>query len=503
MGWGSKYIIKMRFWDKVSIELISWSWGNWCVSWRREKYVPCGWPNGWDGGRWGSIFFVGDKKLNSLRQLHYRKIIKARKWENWQWSTMCGKDADDIEVIVPLWTIVSSKNNGNIIWQIIEDWDKISAVKWWLGGRGNPHFKSSISQYPNFAMNGEPWEKQIVEVELQLIWDVSLIWFPSVWKSSIINTLSNTKVKVADYSFTTLVPNLWIVEHKEKNFIIIDIPWLIEWASQWKWLWNDFLRHIVKSRVWSFVLDISRYNKSFEELSMLKIEIEKYITNLKSIIEVSEKDMKITYKYEWNCIQLYIMSGKKILFKKAIFFLINKIDLINDEEIISEFLSELSQNIQKLFFPKSKAKKTFKNIYLVSAWNKVVFENYINDINKILKDIWNDYNFFHIEEQNESDTNEYIKDVTKDTLDSLIVDWKIKEEEKEYTKVFEIFDPTFTYFTYILPWGNIEAEHWFWQQMIYKWVTKILSSAWVQNWDHLKVKSNYAGVEDMYVVYRV
>jgi len=269
--------MKMRFYDKVKVDVIAGNGGNGCVSGRREKYIAYGWPNGWDGWTWGSIYFVGDEWETSLMNLHYQKQVKAKHWEHGKGSDQYWENAPDVFVKVPVWTVIKDLDTGEVLGMIKKHGEKILVAKWWRWWWWNKHFATPVRQFPNFAMYGEPGEKRKIQAELQLIWDVTLIGFPSVGKSSIINTLSNTKAKVADYHFTTLVPNLGVVKHKNKSFVIIDVPGLIEWAGDGKWLWNEFLRHILKSKVWTFVLDISRFEDSFKELEILKAEIEKYL----------------------------------------------------------------------------------------------------------------------------------------------------------------------------------------------------------------------------------
>ena len=292
----------MRFYDKVKVKVIAGDGWNGCASWRREKYIAYGGPDGWDGWNGGSVYFQTDEWLSSLIDLHYKKQIKAKRWEHGKGSDQYGESAPDVIVKVPIWTVVKDKNTWKIIWTLLEHNQKLLIARWWRGWWWNIHFKNAIKQYPDFAMFWEPGEEKELEVELQLIWDVTLIGFPSVGKSSIINTLSNAKAKVAEYSFTTLIPNLWVVKHKNKDFIIVDVPWLIKWAGKGKWLWSDFLRHILKSKIWTFVLDISRYENALKELDILKNEIETYLKQNKDFKKyfegLLEGDREICFEYK-------------------------------------------------------------------------------------------------------------------------------------------------------------------------------------------------------------
>ena len=491
----------MKFYDKVKVKVIAWDWGNWCVSWRREKYVAYWWPDWWDWGKWWSIYFVWDEWETSLLNLHYQKQIKAKKWEHWKWSQQCWENAQDIFIKVPIWTIIKDAKTNEIIWVITKHNQKVLVAKWWRWWFWNMHFATPTRQFPSFAMLGEPWEKKEIEAELQLLWDVTLIWFPSVWKSSIINTLANTKAKVADYPFTTLIPNLWVVKHKNKNFIIIDVPWLIEWASKWKWLWNEFLRHILKSKIWTFVLDISRFEDSFKELKSLKEEIENYIKNQVKQQFFSDENAKITIKYqntpEWLKLQVY--ANDKLLFEKYILFLVNKTDLVEDEEIIKEYKKHLQEEIKKLF-------NCTQEPFFVYVWNKKVFNEYLDKVitlldKKLNQDSILDEYLIPKEEYLPKPKKEiYIKDITESHLEKLINEGYIDEEEAENIKVWEVYHPTLAYYTWILPWGNKEAELFFYEVMNKEWVSWWLEKNWVFPQDIIKVKSPYPWEEDRYIL---
>ena len=477
----------MRFFDKVKIEVISWKGWNWCVSGRREKYVAFGWPDGWDGWKWGSVFFVWDKNLNTLQHLHYKKTIKAKNWEHWKGSSMNWKDADDVFVPVPLWTVIKEADTDQILWTITQDWQKILAVKWGTWWWWNTHFATSSKQFPNFAMLWEPWEKKQIELELQLLSDIVLIWFPSVWKSSIINTISNTKAKVADYHFTTLIPNLWVVKYKNKDFTVADMPWLIQNASAWKWLWNQFLRHILKSAIWTFVIDISRYEKGIEELKILKKEIENYILSRFS-------NTHIDYKLENWFIKLVLHKNDDIIFEKIILFLVNKTDLVDDEEIIEEFNKLLQKNIKKLF----QANK-YSYIFYVHSGNKKKFIPFLDTVISI----WTNKNVYTQPTNTQPKTEkQYIKDITDTELDKLIQEWYLQEEDS-YRKVWEVYDRQIAYYAFITMWNNQEAVNYFWEIMQKLWKINRLEKNNVQINDVLKIKSPYSWQNDLYIEYKL
>ncbi len=495
----------MKFWDRVKIDIISWNGWNGCASWRQEKYIAFWGPDWWDGWKGWSIYFVWDEGLSSLIDLHYKKQIKAKHWEHGKGSDQYGEDAKDVFVKVPLWTVVKDKETWKLLWTIMKHWEKLLIARWWRWGRWNIHFKNSIKQFPNFAMYGEPGEKKTLEVELQLVGDVTLIGYPSVGKSSIINTLSNAKAKVAEYSFTTLIPNLWVVKHKNKDFVLVDVPWLIEWAGNGKWLGNEFLRHILKSKIWTFVIDISRFEDSLKELEVLKNEIEKF-TNLKlqeEFPEIVSQDIKIKYETKKQWIKMDVFSNKKLLFSKTLIFLINKIDLVQDEEIVEEFKKELEKKIKALFWVST------GKIFIWHSWNKEIFNNFLDEIIELLKEkseqntVFDEYLLPKSEYLTEEKEDRYIKNITETEMPKLIEEWYIDENQANLLNVFEVSNKKLAYYTYILPWGNKEAVMLFFDVMKSEWISKWLEQNGVMVWDILKIKSPYAWVEDRYITWEL
>ncbi len=479
----------MRFFDKVKIEVKSWKWWDGCVSGRREKYIAYGGPDGGDGGKWASIFLVWDKNLNSLHNLHHRKTIKWKPWENGKGKDLYGKSAEDIYIPVAIGTSIKNLDTNEIIGVITKDKEEIQVVNGGSGWWWNIHFSTPTKQFANFAMFGEPGEKKTLELELQLIGDVTLIGFPSVGKSSIINTISNVKAPVADYSFTTLVPNLGVIKHRNKDFVMVDMPWLIEKASKGKWLWNEFLRHILKSNIWTFVLDISRYEQSFKELEILKKEIEKYILS-----RWKEKGWTIKYKINNNSMKLLFFIWEEIAFSKNIIFLVNKLDLINDDEIIEEYRNELSNNIKKIF----SIKKIINNIFFSYAGNKNSFKDFLDYIIKI-EEFQENNDFIKIKTITNENKRNYVKNITKQEIPILLAENYIEKEKANYVEVWEVYDREIAYYSYILPWGNEEAEQFFWELMEKMGKMKFLEQYGVQIRDIIKIKSPYSGVNDRYI----
>ena len=499
----------MKFYDKVEI-IVEWGkWWNGAVAWRREKFIPYGGPAWWDWGKWGDVILVGSKDENTLIYFRYKKRFKAEDWEHWKWHDMYWKKWEDLILKVPLWTVVKDKKTRKILFQFIKDWDKFVAAKWGRWGWWNIHFKSPTRQFPQFALLGEPWEKRELILELQMLWDVALIWFPSVWKSSIINAISNVKAKVADYPFTTIVPNLGVVKYKDLSFSIVDVPWLIKWASQWKGLWYDFLRHILKARIWVFVYDVWRYEEWVKEIIDLLEEIKLYLKYrflqedrnlfwkpLKDIyFKIECKDNFIFFKVFW----LFENDEEELLFEKVIIFVFNKIDLINDDEILQElekyFVNKISQY---LHFSQNCIKN---NIIKISAVWRVGLEKFLDKILELLskRDLQIKFDFIDKVQLSQIRKDRYIKDVTNEQLKKLIDEGYIDESQAKYIKVWEVYDPYLTYLTFVLPWGNDEAELRFWEELEKKWILKWLQSYWVRKGDILKIISHYGNDSVRYI----
>ena len=229
-----------------------------------------------------------------------------------------------------------------------EEWTVVSGGE---GGVGNMHFKDSINQYPNFALLGEPGQEKEIVLELQLLADVALIGSPSVGKSSLINSISNTKAKVADYPFTTLVPNLGSVIYEDKHFNVIDIPGLIKGAAEGKGLGNAFLRHILKSRIFCIVLDIDRYDTGLSEAADLLTELMQYIKH--KCDPEAEEEIQVDIKAEEGMLTLYAYYEDRVVLEKRLVFLVNKYDLVNDQEILKEYTTQLTTQLLA-FFKKNK-----------------------------------------------------------------------------------------------------------------------------------------------------
>lgn len=282
------------FIDEVKLKLISGKWWDGIVSWRREKYIPKWWPWWWDWGKWWDVYIETDSNLNTLSDYRHKKVIKADSWESWWTNQMHWSDAQDLILRVPVWTIVKDADTWEMIADLDEENLRLLILKWWKWGFWNSHFCSSTRQAPAFAELWDEAQEKNISLELKLVADIWIIWVPSAWKSSLISVITNVKPKIWDYPFTTLVPNLWVLEHKWKNLVLEDVPWLIPWAHEWKWLWINFLKHIERTWVLLHLLDLYKMDQIFQDYEDIRKELEYFSPELakkEEIIWLSKADL--------------------------------------------------------------------------------------------------------------------------------------------------------------------------------------------------------------------
>lgn len=269
----------MKFIDRVKIYVQAGTGGNGTVAFRREAHVPKGGPSGGDGGRGGSVIFVATNSLSTLLDLRYYREYKAQNGEKGHAKKMHGADADDLVIRVPVGTCVYDDDTGNIIADLTKDGQRAVIAKGGRGGRGNARFASSRNPAPKICENGEPGEKFNLRVELKLLADVGLVGFPSVGKSTLLSVVSKARPQIADYHFTTIVPNLGVVQVKDgRSFVMADLPGLIEGASQGKGLGHQFLRHIERCRVIVHIIDMcgSEGRDPYEDYVTINKELGEY-----------------------------------------------------------------------------------------------------------------------------------------------------------------------------------------------------------------------------------
>lgn len=292
------------FTDYTKIIIKSGDGGNGAISFRREKYVAAGGPDGGDGGKGGNVYFKVDKDKNTLIDFRYNKKFKAENGENGQGSKCAGKSGKDIYIGVPIGTVIKDFETGKIICDLSEPEQVELVLKGGRGGRGNQHFATSTRQVPRFAEDGEPGEEKEIILELKLLADVGLLGFPNAGKSTFLSTVTDARPKIANYQFTTLEPNLGVVKGKDGNsFVIADIPGIIEGASKGVGLGLQFLRHVERTRLLLHLVDVSGMEgrNPLEDFKIINEELKQYsekLANRKQIIVASKCDIENTDLYE-------------------------------------------------------------------------------------------------------------------------------------------------------------------------------------------------------------
>ena len=278
--------LKKMFVDRVRIHVKAGNGGSGCVSFRREKFVAKGGPDGGDGGNGGDIVIVAEPNLSTLLDFQYRPKFKAERAEHGKGSNKHGRNGKDFIIKVPLGTVIKDVESGEILADLVEANQSVIAAKGGRGGKGNARFVSSTNQAPREWVPGEFGEEKRLELELKLIADVGLVGLPNAGKSTLISKLSAAKPKIADYPFTTLQPNLGIVKYRDSgSFVIADIPGIIEGAHEGKGLGHEFLRHIERTKVLIVLLD-STNPDPVAEYKLLRNELLNYNRDLPKRIKL-------------------------------------------------------------------------------------------------------------------------------------------------------------------------------------------------------------------------
>ena len=248
----------MKFIDEAFIDVIAGDGGNGVASFRREKYVPRGGPDGGDGGRGGSVYAIADRNINTLIDYRYARIHRAKNGERGRGADQYGRAADDVVLRMPVGTVISDAETNDVIADLSRDGMRALLARGGKGGLGNLHFKSSVNRAPRQHTDGEKGEQRRVRLELKLLADVGLLGMPNAGKSTLIRAISAARPKVADYPFTTLAPQLGVVRTDEnRSFVVADIPGLIEGAAEGAGLGHRFLRHLQRTRLLLHVVDIA------------------------------------------------------------------------------------------------------------------------------------------------------------------------------------------------------------------------------------------------------
>ena len=306
----------MKFIDESKIEVIAGDGGNGAASFRREKYIAKGGPDGGDGGWGGSIFAVADRNINTLVDFRFAKHHRAKNGESGRGADCYGKGADDVMLPMPVGTVVTDINTGEQIADLAHDGQKVLLAQGGKGGLGNLHFKSSTNRTPRQCTPGDEGERRELQLELKVLADVGLLGMPNAGKSTFIRAVSAARPKVADYPFTTLHPNLGVVRvDTEKSFVIADIPGLIEGAAEGAGLGHQFLRHLARTRLLLHLVDIAPMHEGVDPVH----EAHAILNELK--------------KYD------------EALYQKPRWLVLNKLDLLQDrDEKIAAFLKEFGDD---------------------------------------------------------------------------------------------------------------------------------------------------------------
>lgn len=246
------------FIDEAKIVLKAWKGGDGMVAWRREKCIPNGGPYGWDGGDGGNVYLRATSNMNTLSDFRHARVLRAKNGEKWGIKEMHGANGEDLMVNVPVGTIVTDADTGDVIVDLSREWEIFPICQGGRGGFGNAHFPSSTRQAPDFAEMGDVWEEKNVKLELKLVADIGIIGLPNAGKSTFIQSVTNVRPKIADYPFTTLIPNLGVMDHKGQSLILEDVPGLIPGASEGKGLGIQFLKHIERTTVLLHLLDMTQ-----------------------------------------------------------------------------------------------------------------------------------------------------------------------------------------------------------------------------------------------------
>jgi len=283
----------MKFLDQAKIYVASGKGGKGCVSFRREKYIEYGGPNGGNGGKGGDVVFATDQNLNTLIDFRYQQHFKAMKGQDGMGKNKTGASGDDIIIKVPPGTEIHNEDKSVLLVELLENNQKYIFLKGGRGGLGNSHFKSSTNQAPRQFTNGESLEDQWVWLSLKLFADVGIIGLPNAGKSTFLSKISNAQPKVADYPFTTLHPVLGVIKKFDKEIVIADIPGLIEGAHEGKGLGDKFLAHIERCKILLHLVDSSD-PKWKENYFIIRKELKKYGRNLdhkEEVVALSKEDL--------------------------------------------------------------------------------------------------------------------------------------------------------------------------------------------------------------------
>jgi GTPase len=298
----------MKFVDEAYIDIIAGDGGAGCVSFRHEKYKEFGGPNGGDGGRGGHVYAVADPALNTLVDFRFSRRHEAKRGQHGMGSDMFGAAGDDITLKVPVGTIMTDAETGDVLYEMLTPGERIMIAKGGDGGFGNMRFKSAINRAPRQKTPGWPGDRKSLKLELKVLADVGLLGMPNAGKSTLITAISNARPKIADYPFTTLHPNLGVVRvGPEQSFVVADVPGLIEGASDGAGLGHLFLRHLQRTRLLLHIVDMAPFDEGVDPVAQAKAivaELKKYdpklyakprwlVLNKLDMVSADERDARV------------------------------------------------------------------------------------------------------------------------------------------------------------------------------------------------------------------
>ncbi len=332
-----------RFIDKVTVRLRAGNGGRGSASFRREKYIPRGGPNGGDGGDGGSVIFIADPGMNTLFDFRYRPELKAKNGGQGMGNNMSGKKGGDLIVKLPPGTTVTDVDTGVVVADLVDAGQEFAVAKGGRGGRGNQHFATPTDRAPRRYEEGTPGEERTVSLELRSIADVGLVGFPNAGKSTLLRAISNATPEVAAYPFTTLTPHLGVVERGDEKIVVADIPGLIVGASEGKGLGHEFLRHIERTSVLLYVVDAEGFD----------------------MMEVRDAAS------DFLAVRREVMAYSGAMREKQSLIAVNKVDLVPSEERKAQIVEEL-RNLTDI------------PVFLISAQLKVGLEQLIGELFRII-----------------------------------------------------------------------------------------------------------------------
>lgn len=347
----------MKFVDEASIKVIAGDGGNGCCSFRREKYIPKGGPDGGDGGDGGSVYLIGDSSINTLVDFRYTRTFSAQRGENGRGGNCTGAKGQDLELKVPLGTVVRDIDTREVMGEVVSEGERLLVAKGGFHGLGNTRFKSSVNRAPRQTSHGSAGDRRQLNLELRLLADVGLLGLPNAGKSTFIRAVSSAKPKVADYPFTTLVPNLGVVSiEAHRSFVVADIPGLVEGAADGAGLGIKFLKHLRRNRILLHLVDVAPIDGSdpIENAKTIVNELKKHSSDLAEKTcwlvlsktdlaleeDVDELEQRLLAELQWTAPCFRVSSIDKQGLTPLIHELMQTLERLNEEEERNDLVSE-------------------------------------------------------------------------------------------------------------------------------------------------------------------